>query len=119
MRTMRAVVTSRPGDYEVMRLVEEVRALKPGGRVACTQWRARVPGGAPEHCPRRAVRFLKGVSLLSTMSTSRSQLADVIELVRRQRLRPVITERFPLEEAPRVHPLMVERKLSGRVLLVP
>ena len=63
--------------------------------------------------------FLKGVSLLSTMSTSRSQLADVIELVRRQRLRPVITERFPLEEAPRVHRLMVERKLSGRVLLVP
>lgn len=55
MRTMRAVVTPRPGDYDVMR----------------------------------------------------------------QRLRPVITERFPLEEAPRVHRLMVERKLSGRVLLVP
>jgi NADPH:quinone reductase-like Zn-dependent oxidoreductase len=63
--------------------------------------------------------FLKGVSLLSVMSTSRTQLADVIELVRRRRLRPTITERFKFEDAPRVHRLMVERKLSGRVLLVP
>lgn len=63
--------------------------------------------------------FLKGVSLLSTMSTSRSQLADVIELVRRGRLRPIITQRFPLAEAPRIHRLMVERQLSGRVVLIP
>lgn len=63
--------------------------------------------------------FLKGVSLLSTTSTSRTQLADVIELVRAGRLRPIITERFTFEDAPRVHRLMVERKLSGRVLLTP
>jgi len=63
--------------------------------------------------------FLKGVSLLSTTSTSRTQLADVIELVRARRLRPIITERFRLDEAARVHRLMVERKLSGRVVLLP
>jgi len=63
--------------------------------------------------------FLKGVSLLSTTSTSRTQLVDVIELVRVGRLKPIITERFSFEDAPRVHRLMVERKLSGRVLLVP
>jgi D-arabinose 1-dehydrogenase-like Zn-dependent alcohol dehydrogenase len=63
--------------------------------------------------------FLKGVSLLATMSTSRTQLADVIDLVRRRRLRPTITERFELEEAPRVHRLMVEKKLTGRVVLIP
>ncbi len=63
--------------------------------------------------------FLKGVHLLSTTSTSRAQLADVIELVRRRRLKPLITETFPLAEAPRVHRLMVDRKLVGRVLLTP
>lgn len=63
--------------------------------------------------------FLKGVSLLATMSTSRTQLGDVIDLVRRRRLRPTITERFELEEAPRVHRLMVEKKLTGRVVLIP
>ena len=63
--------------------------------------------------------FLKGVSLLSVTSTSRTQLANVIDLVRRRLLRPLITQRFPLAEAPRVHRLMVERKLSGRVLLMP
>src|SRR5213594_3258752 len=63
--------------------------------------------------------FLKGVSLLSTTSTSRTQLADVIELVRARKLRPIVTERFPLDEAPRVHRLMVDRKLSGRVVLLP
>jgi acryloyl-coenzyme A reductase len=63
--------------------------------------------------------FLKGVSLLSTTSTSRTQLADVIEMVRLGRIKPTITDRFPLSEAPRVHRLMVEKKLSGRVLLMP
>jgi D-arabinose 1-dehydrogenase-like Zn-dependent alcohol dehydrogenase len=63
--------------------------------------------------------FLKGVSLLSTTSTSRLQLADVIQLVCARRLRPVVTERFRLDEAPRVHRLMVEKKLSGRVVLIP
>ena len=63
--------------------------------------------------------FLKGVSLLSTTSTSRAQLASVIDLVRQRRIRPLITERFPLAEAPHVHRLMVERKLAGRVLLIP
>jgi acryloyl-coenzyme A reductase len=63
--------------------------------------------------------FLKGVSLLSVMSTSRTQLADVIELVRRGRIKPTVTEQFPLADAARVHRLMVEKKLSGRVLLMP
>ena len=63
--------------------------------------------------------LLKGVSRLSTMSTSRTQLADVIERVRARRLRPTVTERFRLDEAPRVHRLMVDRKLSGRVVLLP
>ncbi len=63
--------------------------------------------------------FLKGVSLLSTTSTSRVQLADVIEMVHRRQLKTVITDTFPLEDAPRVHRLMVERKVVGRVLLVP
>jgi acryloyl-coenzyme A reductase len=63
--------------------------------------------------------FLKGVSLLSVMSTSRTQLGDVIELVRRGRIKPIVTERFPLGDAARVHRLMVEKKLSGRVLLMP
>src|SRR5262245_34086 len=63
--------------------------------------------------------FLKGVSLLSVMSTSRTQLGDVIELVRRGRIKPTVTEQFPLADAARVHRLMVEKKFSGRVLLMP
>jgi NADPH:quinone reductase-like Zn-dependent oxidoreductase len=35
------------------------------------------------------------------------------------KLRLLVTERFPFDEAPRVHRLMVEKKLQGRVLLVP
>src|SRR5438445_519485 len=63
--------------------------------------------------------FLNGVALLSTTSTSRTQLADTIALVGAGKLRPLVTERFPFDEAPRVHRLMVEKKLQGRVLLVP
>ncbi len=63
--------------------------------------------------------FLKGVSLLSTTSTARTQLADTIALVAAGKLRPIVTERFTFDEAPRVHRLMVEKKLRGRVLLIP
>jgi len=63
--------------------------------------------------------FLKGVSLLSTTSTARTQLADTIALVAAGKLRPIVTERFSFDEAPRVHRLMVEKKLRGRVLLLP
>lgn len=59
------------------------------------------------------------MSLLSTTSTARTQLADTIALVAAGKLRPIVTERFSFDEAPRVHRLMVEKKLRGRVLLVP
>ena len=51
--------------------------------------------------------------------SARAQLADTIALVASGKLRPIVTERFSFDEAPRVHRLMVEKKLRGRVLLVP
>jgi D-arabinose 1-dehydrogenase-like Zn-dependent alcohol dehydrogenase len=93
---------------------EALRATARGARYALV---GELTGDAVTFSTARL--FLKGVSLLSTTSTSRLQLADVIELVRARRLRPIVTERFRLDEAPRVHRLMVEKKLSGRVVLIP
>lgn len=109
---MRAMVTTGPGDYDVMRL-EEVPVPSLGPREVLV--RNHASGVCyHDHLIRAGV-----MNLLSTTSTSRTQLAGVIDLVRRRLLRPMVTERFALAEAPRVHRLMVERKLSGRVLLIP
>ena len=63
--------------------------------------------------------FLKGVDIISTTSTSRTGLEQVMEQVRLGNIRPIVTESFPLKEAARVHRMLEERKSFGRVLLTP
>lgn len=63
--------------------------------------------------------FLKGVDIISTTSTSRIGLEQVIEAVRRGHIKPVVTGTYSLKEAARVHRMLEERQTFGRVLLVP
>ena len=63
--------------------------------------------------------FLKGVDIISTTSTSRQGLQEVIDMVRQGKIKPIVSEAFPLQEAAKVHTLLVDRKTFGRVVLVP
>jgi acryloyl-coenzyme A reductase len=63
--------------------------------------------------------FLKNQSMYSVMSTSRHQLEDVLTLMKRGQIKPVITASFPLEEAAKAHELVETGKAVGRIVMRP
>ncbi|MSP68544.1 MAG: zinc-binding dehydrogenase [Alphaproteobacteria bacterium] len=63
--------------------------------------------------------FLKNISLLAANSTTRKQLQDSLQLMRRGQIRPVIAETLPLAEAARAHALVEAGAPIGRLLLRP
>jgi D-arabinose 1-dehydrogenase-like Zn-dependent alcohol dehydrogenase len=66
-----------------------------------------------------AQMFMQGLSLLSAKSTSRKQLQDSLQLVRKGLIKPVISAALPLEEAPAAHRDVESGRSVGRLLLKP
>jgi acryloyl-coenzyme A reductase len=63
--------------------------------------------------------FLKSISMLSATSTTRAELRDVLGLIARGSLRPVIAETLPLEQAAKAHHLVEGGQMLGRIVLEP
>lgn len=63
--------------------------------------------------------FLRNTSLLSAKGVSRSQLVDVLDLVARRKVKPVVSETFPLEDGAKAHALLETGRSWGRVILRP
>ena len=63
--------------------------------------------------------FLRDISIKSAKSTSRKQLQDSLDLVRRGQVRPVITAEMPLERAAEAHKDVESGRSVGRILLKP
>ena len=61
--------------------------------------------------------FLRNTSLLSAKGVSRSQLIDVLDLVARRKIKPVISETFALENGAKAHDLVESGRSIGRVIL--
>lgn len=63
--------------------------------------------------------LFRDASIIGSSGTGRRHLQDVASLVVQGRLRPIISETFPLERAAEAYRLMRERHTFGRVALVP
>jgi D-arabinose 1-dehydrogenase-like Zn-dependent alcohol dehydrogenase len=63
--------------------------------------------------------FLKNQSMLSVTSTTRSQLEDVLQLVARGKVTPVISQTFALDHAQRAHTLVEGGTMMGRAVIRP
>lgn len=63
--------------------------------------------------------FLKNISMLSATSTTRKQLEDCLELVRRGQVKPIISKELPLERAAEAHELVERGAVTGRIVLKP
>ena len=63
--------------------------------------------------------FLKNQSLLSVTSTSRRQLEDVLTLMQRGQVTPVIERKLPLNEVAQAHQAVEAGRTTGRWLLSP
>ncbi len=65
-----------------------------------------------------ALMIFKEPALLGSAGVSRKSLQEVVRLVSWGRLKPV-AQLFRLEDAPRVHQMLLDRKLLGRAVLTP
>ncbi|MBS0532376.1 MAG: alcohol dehydrogenase catalytic domain-containing protein [Proteobacteria bacterium] len=63
--------------------------------------------------------FLRNVSILSAKGVSRAQLADALDLVARQRIRPAVEDVCPLEQAAEAHRRVEAGLSTGRLVLSP
>lgn len=63
--------------------------------------------------------FLKNQSMLAVTSTSRTQLEDVLKLLARGQVQPVISDTLPLEDAFEAHRVVESGRAIGRVVLRP
>ena len=75
-----------------------------------------VTGGKVQFNP--ANLLFKDAHLMGSSGVSRRVLDEALELVRRGRIRPIVTA-FPLSDAPKVHQMLMDRELFGRAVLVP
>ena len=63
--------------------------------------------------------FLKGISMLSATSCTRQHLVDVLALLARGDIRPVVARTLPLAQAAAAHALIASGGALGRILLRP
>jgi D-arabinose 1-dehydrogenase-like Zn-dependent alcohol dehydrogenase len=63
--------------------------------------------------------FLKNQSMLAVTSVTRNQLEDVLAIIGRGEVKPVVTKSLPLEQAAEAHTLVESGRGTGRILLRP
>jgi len=61
--------------------------------------------------------ILKEIELCGSYAVTREELLEVIDLVKRKKLRPMVSHTLPLEKAPEAHRLLQDRKTIGRIVL--
>ncbi|MEM3819641.1 MAG: zinc-binding dehydrogenase, partial [Nitrososphaerota archaeon] len=93
--------------------IESLRSVRWGGRII------QVGNIKPEPIPLALGHFiLKEVSLHGSLSCTRKELAEALELHRTGKVNPV-TKVFPLEKVEEAHRMIRERKHFGRIMLKP
>jgi acryloyl-coenzyme A reductase len=90
------------------------RSLAPGGRWTMV---GQLTGDFIPFNP--AQMFLRSISLLSSTSTTRAELADVLQLISRGAIQPSVTRCFGLADAARAHELLESGAVLGRCVLNP
>lgn len=63
--------------------------------------------------------FMRDISIRSVKSTSRKQLQDCLQMVKLGQVKPIITEKIPLERAADAHRAVESGSSTGRILLKP
>jgi len=60
----------------------------------------------------------KGLEIHGSRYVSMAELIDAVKIVQQGKIKPIVTQTFPLEEAERAHRLLLENKITGRAALV-
>ena len=60
----------------------------------------------------------KGIEIHGSRYVSMAELIEAVKIVEEGRVKPIVTQTFPLEEAEKAHQLLQQNKITGRAALV-
>lgn len=96
-----------------------LQSLAPGGRLVILGYR---PPEVFKEKPTFRVDPLevlsKELEIHGSRYVSMAELIQAVDIVKEGKIKPVISETFPLEEAEKVHQLLMENKITGRAALI-
>lgn len=95
-------------------IARSIAALAKGGAVVT----CGATGGFELKTDLRAV-FFKSLSILGSTMGSRGELHEILRLVERGRLRPVVHAVLPLAEIREAHRILGDREVFGKVVVIP
>ncbi len=107
-----AVVVFRP-HAEVIE--PAIKCVKPGGAVVMV---AYIDIGKTLNLDQRFIQSME-VRLMGARGNTRQELAEVVQLVARRQLRPLIAGQFPLEQVNAALTQLATGQVTGRIVLVP
>jgi acryloyl-coenzyme A reductase len=90
------------------------KSVSDGGRIVLV---GQVNGDFAKVSP--AQLFLRDISLWSAKGVSRAQLIDVLDLIARRKVKPIVSESFTIENGAKAHALVESGRSSGRLVLRP
>jgi propanol-preferring alcohol dehydrogenase len=96
-----------------------VESLGRAGRLVILGFRPpHVFGVAPIFRVDPLIVLNKGLEIHGSRYISMAELIESLKVVKEGRIKPIVTQTFPLEEAERVHQLVQGNKITGRAALV-
>ncbi len=60
----------------------------------------------------------KGIEIHGSRYVSMAELIEAVKIVKQGKIKPIVTQTFPLEEAEKVHQLLRENRITGRAALI-
>ncbi len=95
-------------------LMDSLRSMKKGGRLVI----CGATTGPEANIDLRYL-FSRQLSILGSIMGTRAELVKITSLVEKGLLRPVIDSIFPLEEVADAHRKMENRKIAGKIIILP
>jgi D-arabinose 1-dehydrogenase-like Zn-dependent alcohol dehydrogenase len=119
-------LTNGKGVDAVLDFVASSETLEAGFQALGRAGRLVVLGFRPPHVFKVEPTFRvdplavlnKGLEIHGSRYISLAELIESVKIVKEGKIKPVVTQTFPLEEAERVHQLVLANKITGRAALV-
>lgn len=100
-------------------LEDGFKSLATGGRLVILGYRPpEVFKVNPTFRVDPLVVLAKGIEIHGSRYVSMAELIQAVKIVKQGKIKPVVTQTFPLEEAEKVHRLLQENRITGRAALI-
>ncbi len=96
-----------------------LQSLATGGRLVILGYRPpEVFKASPIFRVDPLVVLSKGLEIHGSRYVSMAELIQAVDIVKQGKIKPIVSRTFPLEEAEKVHQLLLENQITGRAALI-